>query len=98
MTAYMVRCALPPEFSAEFISLIPAHRARVNELMREGKIIFYTLALDRSTVWAGVTGETEEEVQRTLATLPLQKFFDVTIHETAFMDVPGLSQLHFSLN
>jgi hypothetical protein len=57
MTAYMVRCALPPEFSAEFISLIPAHRARVNELMREGKIVFYTLALDRSTVWAGVTGE-----------------------------------------
>lgn len=98
MTAYMIHCVLPGEFTEEFIALIPAHRARVNELMREGKIVFYTLALDRTAVWAGLLAENEAHAREILSTLPLQKYFDVRVHPTAFMEVTGTAQPHFSLN
>ena len=80
----MVDFFLPPVLSQEFMATIPAHRARVNDLMRQGKIISYTLALDRSKLWAIIRAESEEEVESVIETLPLAPYLESDIYELFF--------------
>lgn len=84
MNQYMVDFFLPPVLSQEFIATIPEHRARVNELMRKGKIISYTLALDRSKLWAIIRAGSEEEVEALIETLPLSPYMEAEIYELFF--------------
>ncbi|RMG20631.1 MAG: hypothetical protein D6730_19580 [Bacteroidetes bacterium] len=80
----MVVFYLPPVLNQEFMALIPAQRKKVNELMRSGTIISYTLAKDRSMKWAIVAAHSEEEVENIMETLPLTPFTEMEIHELFF--------------
>jgi muconolactone delta-isomerase len=84
MTQYMVEIALPSELTEEFLTLIPKQRALVNQLFNQGKLTSYSLALDRSKLWATVLAESVEEVVHTLSMLPLRKYMEVEIHQLAF--------------
>jgi len=84
MDQYMVVFYLPPVLNQEFMALIPAQRKKVNELMRSGTIISYTLAKDRSMKWAIVAAHSEEEVENIMETLPLTPFTEMEIHELFF--------------
>lgn len=80
----MVEIALPSELTEEFLTLIPKQRALVNQLFNQGKLTSYSLALDRSKLWATVLAESVEEVVHTLSMLPLRKYMEVEIHQLAF--------------
>lgn len=84
MNQYMVDFFLPPILSRDFMATIPAHRAKVDELMRKGKIISYTLALDRSKLWAIVRANSEEDVNKVIETLPLYPYMEAEIYELFF--------------
>jgi muconolactone delta-isomerase len=80
----MVDISLPSALTEEFFSLIPKQRALVNQLFNQGKLTSYSLALDRSTLWATIVAESEEDVVYILSLLPLRKFMEVEIHQLAF--------------
>lgn len=84
MHQFMVDITLPAELTEEFLSLIPKQRALVNQLFNQGKLTSYSLALDRSKLWATIVAESEEEVACFLSLLPLRKFMKVEIHQLAF--------------
>ena len=94
----MVDIDLPNTLTTEFISLIPEQRAQVNNLLQEGRISSYTLALDRSKLWATFLAESQEEVMDILSTFPLIRYMDINIHELAFHQMANLALPAISLN
>jgi len=98
MSNYLVDIDLPNSFSEEFVALIPDQRAHVNRLLGEGMISSYTLAMDRSKLWATLPAKSEEEVMDILAHMPLMKFMRVNIYELAFHETVHAGLVHVSLN
>jgi muconolactone delta-isomerase len=98
MNQYMVEMELPPILDERFMSLIPSQRAKVNELMNNGRITTYTVALDRSKVWLTVTARGETEVVEMLTKLPLTTYMEYEIHELMFHQSVQLVMPNVSLN
>jgi muconolactone delta-isomerase len=69
---FMVVCNFTP--SPEIPALIPAERARVKELMDEGKMETLYIAADQSKVWLVMQGANQAEVEEAVASLPLHRF------------------------
>ena len=84
MYQFMVEITLPSELTEEFLELIPKQRVLVNQLFNQGKLTSYSLALDRSKLWATIVAESEEEVVYILSLLPMRKYMEATIHQLAF--------------
>ena len=84
MHHFMVDITLPSELTDEFLSLVPKQRELVNQLFNQGKLTSYSLALDRSKLWATLVGESDEEIVDILSLLPLRKYMQVEIHQLAF--------------
>ena len=84
MNTYMISIQLPRELTQEFISLIPKQRARINELMDKGKVLQYSLAIDRSQLWVIVFAKSESRAMDIISTFPLIHFMKPQIYELAF--------------
>ena len=95
--AFMVEFDLPDTFNEEFLALIPKQRAAVNQLLIDGKLKSYSLAMDRSKLWAVAVANSEFEVMELLAQLPLSDFMTPTISELMFYNASEV-MLQFSLN
>jgi muconolactone delta-isomerase len=80
----MINIQLPKEFTVEFMSLIPKQRLRIDELMEDGKIINYSLAMDRSFLWTTVVANSKKEALAIISTFPLIDFMKAEIVELAF--------------
>ncbi len=86
MSTFFIDITLKKAFSEEFVALIPRQRKLVNELMNNGVIINYALAIDRSKLWVTIEAKDEREVMDTLASFPLIEFMDPEVNELAFLD------------
>ena len=95
---YLIDIQLKDTFKPEFFVLIPKQRKLINELMNEGIIHSYSLAIDRSKLWIVMETENENQVMDVLATFPLIKFMNPDIHELAFHDSIHSGFPHLSLN
>ena len=84
MNTYMISIELPKELTSEFIALIPKQRARVDALMDEGKILHYSLAIDRSQLWVTLLARSEKQAMDIISTFPLIHFMKPEIFELAF--------------
>lgn len=98
MSQFMVEFILPEQMTEEFVSTIPRHRLKINQLMKEGKIISYCLASDRSKLWCIVKADTEFEVMEIIAEFPLIDFLQPTINELMFSNTVAIRLPMFSLN
>jgi len=98
MNHYYVEVSLPENFSEEFIRKIPKQRAVVDDWMKQGIIMNYALALDRSKLWIAMLSENETEVNKVIDTFPLRKYMKPEIFRLAFYQgvAPGIPS--FSLN
>jgi hypothetical protein len=83
---FLVDIKLLDSFTSEFFSLIPKQRKLINDLMNEGVIHSYSLAIDRSKLWIVMETENEQEVIDVLSRFPLIKFMYPEITELAFHD------------
>lgn len=95
MNTYMICIDFPTELTHEFISLIPKQRTRVDELMDEGKILHYSLAIDRSKLWVTVVAQSENRALDIIASFPLIHFmkpeiFELAFHNSISNDLPKL--------
>ncbi len=84
MAQYMVDIRLPKEITPEFAALIPRQRKAINRLFEQGRIISYTLSLERARLWVVCVAANEEEVLAILAKFPLLKFMRFDIYELMF--------------
>jgi muconolactone delta-isomerase len=98
MNQYLVDLDLPLEFNEEFISLIPAQREQIDELMANGIVLSYALAADRSRVWATINADSFEELQEILQTWPLIHYMEPTVYELEFYNATGNGLPAISLN
>ena len=95
--AFMIEFDLPSVFTEEFMALIPKQRYVLNELMDQGNVQSYSLALDRSKLWMIAVAETEFEILELIEQLPLSVFMTPDISALMFHNTASLA-LQFSLN
>jgi hypothetical protein len=93
---YMVEFDLP-EFTEEFMQLIPAQRERINELLEEGVILSYSLSLDRARLWVLLNAKNKAAVRGVLSSFPLIDFMVPNIYELMFTNSATVMP-SFSLN
>lgn len=94
---YMVEFELPETFSKEFLSLIPRQKERVSHLFNKGLLKSYSLANDRSVLWAVFVADSEFEVLELIAELPLASHMTPYVSELMFHNNDN-HVMHFSLN
>jgi hypothetical protein len=93
---YMVEFQLPYPFPVEMEELIPEQRIAVHDLFMDEKLLSYTLALDRSKLWAIFLAEEESELITLIDKLPMSAYLhydysEIMIHET-IQFIPSMSQ------
>lgn len=93
----MVEFGLPEEMNEEFLRLIPQQRHFINHLLAEGKVQAYSLALDRSKLWAVMVGKNELDLLEIIDRMPLRAYLAPAISELAFHNKQE-HVLQFSLN
>lgn len=84
MNTYMVNMQLPVELSTEFIMLIPKQRAHINDLMDRGKVIMYSLSMDRKSLWVIISAKSQKNAEIIISEFPLNRFMKSDIKELAF--------------
>ena len=98
MNQYMLDIDLPEYLDAEFLALVPAQRAKVNQLMGKGVVATYALALDRSKLWVIILSESEADAWRVYDTFPLAEYMDPKLTELAFYNSRNVALPQLSLN
>lgn len=86
MSTYLAEIELTDTFTPEFTALIPKQRILVNDLMNEGIIVNYSLAMDRSKLWVTFEARGLEDVYDVIRTFPLYDFMNPDVFELAFND------------
>lgn len=94
---FMVEFELPATMSEEFMALIPRHRYVINQMLVEGIIQSYCLALDRSRVWAIINADSEEALMNEIDRMPLANYMTPYISELMFHNTAS-AVMQFSLN
>lgn len=95
--AFMIEFDLPDAPDEEFFSLVPRQRYVINNLMAEGKVKSYSLALDRSRLWVIAQADSEFEVMEMIADMPLGPYMTPTVFELMFHNTYEVL-VPFSLN
>lgn len=98
MHEFMVTIRFSSEIDEEFMALIPAHRALVNQLMSRGVITSYSLALDRQTLWLTLMAGSEVGVKTTLEMMPLYKYMVYEAEQLMFHNSPVFAPQRLSMN
>lgn len=81
---YMVEFKVPDPITQEIISLIPDQREIVENLFTAGKLAIYSLAEDRSMLWAIFVASSESELINLIDKLPLSSYMDYDYHQLMF--------------
>lgn len=81
---YMVEFIVPYPITEEIISMIPDQRAVVEKLFAGGKLVIYSLAEDRSKLWAIFVASTESELLKLIDRLPLSSYMEYDYHQLMF--------------
>jgi len=96
--SFMVEFELPEILTDDFMSLIPEQRYVINKMMADGKLKSYSLASDRSVLWAVFDADSEFEVLEMIAQMPLCDYMEPYISELMFHNTADETVLQFSLN
>ncbi len=95
MNTYMISFQLPTELTDEFISLIPKQKMQINKLMEDGTMLHYSVAKDRSYLWATIRASSKKEVIEIISTFPLIAFMrheisELAIYNSVSTELPAL--------
>lgn len=94
---FMIEFELPDELDENFMTLIPEQRIVVNQMMGDGIIKSYSLAMDRSVLWVVLEADSEFEVMEIIAQMPLSDYLHPYISELMFHNGAEVNT-PFSLN
>ncbi len=94
---YMVEFELPETLTEEFLALIPQQRYMINNLLADGTLKAYSLAMDRSKLWAVLSADSEIEAMEVVSQMPLADYMTPLLSELMFYNGAEMV-LQFSLN
>lgn len=75
----MVSASFRPQDQAEILARIPQEQARIQTLREQGTVEALYISSDRSHVWIVMQGESQDQVQKDLESLPLYTYMEVAI-------------------
>lgn len=82
---FMIHARFRPQDQQEVLARVPQEQARIKELMGQGSVEALYVAADLSQVWLVMQGESQEQVQKSLQTLPLYSYMEVQITQLSRM-------------
>ena len=97
MSQFMIEFDIA-EMDDYFMRRIPEQRLKINELMEQGRILSYSLSIDRSKLWCIMKAESELEIYEAIADFPLIKYMTPDITELMFHNMVAARIPLFSLN
>lgn len=81
---YMVEFDVPYPLTDEFLDLITDQKSAIDELFISGKMLSYTVSLDRKKVWAIFLADEESELVTYIDYLPMTGYMDYNYREIMF--------------
>jgi hypothetical protein len=84
---FMVEFILPEVFTIEMTDSIPEQRKKVDSYFYNSKLLSYTLAEDRSKLWAIFVCNSEAELINLIEKLPMTKYLDYNYHIVMFHEM-----------
>ena len=95
MKQYMVEFSVPEPLTDELLDLIPDQREAVDELFASGKLLSFSLSLDRTRIWALMLSDSESELLGLIDSLPMTHLMDFDYNELMFHNsihlIPAMS-------
>ncbi|GAC1356837.1 MAG: hypothetical protein NVS2B12_26880 [Ktedonobacteraceae bacterium] len=76
---FMISAVFRPQDQAEIVSRIPQEQAHIRALHKQGIIKEIYISSDFTHVWIVMQGESQEQIQQNLQTLPLYSYMQVEI-------------------
>ncbi len=76
---FLAHFQFSPENQATTAPLVPLERARIAELREQGIVKALYLSADMAHAWIVLHGESQEQVQHGLESLPLYPYAQVTL-------------------
>lgn len=81
---YMVIFDLPSPFGEDMLDLVPEQKAAMDDLFEDGRLLSYTVALDRSQMWAIMLAEEESQLISYIDNFPMTNYMDFDYKEIMF--------------
>jgi muconolactone delta-isomerase len=82
---FMISARFRPQDRAEILARLPQEQARIKELKEQGIEQALYIKSDLSQVWIVMQGESQDQVQKSLESLPLHPYMEVEIAPLAEM-------------
>ena len=79
MMEFMVHGTFRRQDQQAILERIPQERGRIQVLMQQGTLKALYIASDFSGVWLVMQGEAQDQVQKSLESLPLYPYMQLTI-------------------
>ena len=95
---YMVDFTMPAVLTERFTSRIPDQRALVNKYFTDGKLVSYSVSLEKLKVWAVFIAESEEEILDLIRAMPLTRYMRHEISVLTFYNILTSRVPNFSMN
>jgi muconolactone delta-isomerase len=86
MIEFMVHGAFRQEDQQNILERIPQERERIKSLMQQGTVEALYIASDFSGVWLVMKGESQDQVQKSLESLPLYHYMELTMTPLSRME------------
>lgn len=91
----MVEFTIPEPLTDELLDLIPDQQEVVDQLFASGKLLSYSLSLDRTKLWALMLADSESELLGIIDSLPMTAMMDYDYSELMFHNsvhlIPAMS-------
>lgn len=70
----------------QFMSLVPAHRVLINDLIDKGTIDYYSVSMESRRCWMVMNASNKKEIENHLIKTPLYKYWTIEIDELFVYD------------
>ena len=91
---YMVEFDVP-QLTEFLLQMVPDQRATIDEMMVKGKMISYSLSMNREKVWSLMLAQNESELIQLIDELPMTPYMDYDYKELMFHNtvhlIPAMS-------
>ena len=88
MPMYHVSAELP-DFNEEVAALVPRHRAYIEKLLKEEKLMSYSVSAGANALWCVLSADDEQAAMQLIAEMPMQHYF-TDVHCTRLLFHQGL--------
>ena len=81
----MISVSFRPQDQAEILARIPQEQDRIQTLREQGTVEALYISSDLSHIWIVMQGESQDQVQKDLESLPLYPYMEVAITPLSMM-------------